>query len=151
MAWPSIYVVLFVYLLTKEMTTRYVFLQYLCKNMNLWIHNQFQIWLVLYQITKDFIYFCFHNYWVKEFCNSKLFLNNEYSLIFNFFLWRYVLRREISGSFFLSLSFSRTQVVIEKSSNDKFFLFKKGVCVKNHHLSENFIVLNKRSCHLMNF
>ena len=63
---------LFIYWLKKWQEDTYVFLQYLCKNINLWIHNQFQIWLVLYQITKDFIYFCFHNYWVKEFCNSSI-------------------------------------------------------------------------------
>ena len=40
-------------------------------------------------------------------------------------------RRGISSSFFFSLSFSRTQVVIKKSSNDNFFLFKKGVWVKS--------------------
>ena len=41
------------------------------------------------------------------------------------------LRRGISGSFFFSLSASRTQVVIKKSSYDNFFLFKRGVWVKS--------------------
>ena len=35
-----------------------------------------------------------------------------------------IYRRGICGSFFLSLSFSRSQVVMKKSSNDTFFLFK---------------------------
>ena len=37
------------------------------------------------------------------------------------------LRRGISGSFFLSLSFFRSQVVIKKPSNDNFFGSKMGI------------------------
>ena len=54
--------------------------------------------------------------------------------------------RGISGSFFLSLSFSHTQVVIKKSSNDNFFCSKKECEWNHHHLSENFTILNKTSC-----
>ena len=44
--------------------------------------------------------------------------------------------RGISGSFFLSLLFSRSQVIIKKSSNDNFFGSKKVFEWKHHHLSE---------------
>ena len=61
-------------------------------------------------------------------------------------LWRW-----ICGSFFLSLSFSCSQVVIKKSSNDNFFGSKKGFEWKRHHLSENFIILKTKLSFLMTF
>ena len=45
-------------------------------------------------------------------------------------------RRGICGSLFLSLSFSRSQVVMKKSSNDTFFRVKREIGWKNHNLSE---------------
>ena len=46
------------------------------------------------------------------------------------------LKRGICGSFFLSLSFSRSQVVIKKLSNDTFFRSKWEIGWKDRHLSE---------------
>ena len=57
--------------------------------------------------------------------------------------WHTWLRCGICGSFFLWLSFSGSQVVIKKSSNDTFFLSQWRLRTKWRHFSENFISLKK--------
>ena len=45
---------------------------------------------------------------------------------------------------FLFIFSSRSQVVIKRSSNDNFFLSKKELEWRNHHLSKKFIILDQK-------
>ena len=73
----------------------------------------------------------------------KLF--NNWDLLNNLHWFQKEHRCGICGSFFLSLSFSRSQVIMKKSSNDTFFCSKRGIeCNGNdHHLREIW-----QCCHL---
>ena len=59
--------------------------------------------------------------WILTFCHFKWFKFCHIRLHFAF--WAF--RRGISGSFFFSLSFSCTQIVIKKSKNENSFLVEK--------------------------
>ena len=70
-------------------------------------------------------------------------------------------RRGICGYFFLSLSFSCSQVIMKKSSNDTFFVQKEVLVEKiliwvkklpNDDLFTQYLFLKeKKTCHLMTF
>ena len=87
----------------------------------------------------------------SQFQSSFNLASMEQTLELSFEIMRWGLWRWICGSFFLWLSFSCYQVVTNKSSNDTFFHSKWRLRTKWRRFSENFIVLNKKSCHLTTF
>ena len=60
-------------------------------------------------------------------------------------------RHRMCGFFFLWLLFYRYQVVTKNSSNDVFFQSKWRLRTKWHRVSEKFIILNTKRCHLITF